>query len=101
MGKPRQTKESFVKKTIIDSNGCWIWQGAKDPDGYGRACYNNKTPPAHRLSYLFYKGNIPEGMCVCHSCDTRDCVNPDHLWLGTHDDNMLDMKLKGRARNGK
>ena len=98
MGKPPQTKESLYKKTKIDDNGCWNWLGAKDPDGYGRACYMNKTPMAHRLSYQFSKGLIPEGMCVCHTCDNRACINPLHLWLGTHQDNMDDKKNKGRAK---
>lgn len=86
--------ERFLKKIKISKNGCWDWQAQKDKDGYGRF----QSGSAHRWSYKHYKGD-PTGLFVCHSCDNPGCVNPDHLWLGTHQDNMKDMVKKNKPRN--
>ena len=85
--------ESFSAK---DASGCIIWQGSTSA-GYGAVRVNGKTRKTHRLSYEEYVGAIPAGMCVCHKCDTPLCINPDHLFIGTHDDNMKDMVAKGRS----
>lgn len=89
-------KARIKSKVVVDENGCWRWQKAIQPNGYGATTHKDKRISAHRLSYIAFKGDIPEGMCVCHVCDVRDCVNPDHLFLGTNSDNMQDMINKGR-----
>lgn len=88
---------SFDKKYIMDKNDCWIWCGARTKGGYGKI-QHCKT--AHRFSYERFIGKIPEGMCVCHTCDNRSCVNPKHLWLGTTQDNTADKIAKGRQIRG-
>ena len=84
--------KSKLKKT----DGCWNWTGYLIKLGYGHSSFNKKTILAHRLSWILHKGEIPDGMCICHSCDNRKCVNPDHLWIGSHTDNVRDMFIKGR-----
>lgn len=83
-----------------EQTGCWIWLG-KSKSGaskkYGRIKVNGKNIPAHRFSWEIHNGkNVPEGLLVLHRCDNPECVNPDHLMIGTHQDNMNDMKSKGR-----
>jgi hypothetical protein len=87
-----------------DETGCDEWLGAKDPRGYPIAHPyvhgKRKTVGLHRLIYRELKGSIPAGMFVCHSCDNPSCINIDHLFLGTHSDNMADMYAKGRGPTG-
>lgn len=80
---------------------CWIWQGNTQSSGYGCIKAFGVMVSCHRLSYELYNGKIPDGMEVMHSCDNPLCINPDHLSLGTHKDNMRDMIKKGRAKRGK
>lgn len=78
-------------------NGCWIWKGGHT-EGYGQFRLRTRSITAHRISWLIHKGTIPKGMCVLHNCpggDNRECVNPDHLWLGTRGDNNRDCCVKG------
>lgn len=84
----------------IPFSGCWIWMGADDGiHGYGRIAQGkNRSVGAHIFSYRLFKGVVPSGMLVCHTCDVRLCVNPDHMFLGTCADNLKDMRAKGRGR---
>lgn len=85
----------YVKKT----KSCWIWTSKNQASGYGRLKIKGKHISVHRFSYELHKGKIPVGLFVCHSCDNRLCVNPDHLWLGTNTDNIRDMEKKGRSKH--
>lgn len=82
--------------TPVTESGCIIWLKAISKKGYGRATFNGRVVPAHRVSYILSEGEIPDGMIVCHSCDIPSCVNPNHLFLGTHKDNAQDAIKKGR-----
>jgi len=82
---------------VKKSDDCWLWVGAMMRNGYGQIKgENRKTIGAHRVSYLIAYGAIPKGMNVLHKCDTPQCVNPSHLFLGTHRDNTHDALNKGR-----
>ena len=93
-----KTYQRFMSKVSKDPCGCWHWNGTKNHGKYGTFSFNRKPVGAHRFSYLIHKGEIPNGLYVCHSCDTRNCVNPEHLWLGTPQDNMDDMVRKQRKK---
>ena len=84
---------SFIEKK---SSGCWEWQGAKNPGGYGLFTLGKKFKLAHRLSWEFTYGFEPIGLVICHTCDNRACVNPEHLFLGDNKDNAKDKMKKGR-----
>ena len=83
---------------------CWLWKGATTKQGYGRIMALGKERPVHRWMYEIFYGPIDPNLVCCHKCDVRNCLRPDHVFIGTRDDNQKDMKAKGRAasreRNG-
>jgi hypothetical protein len=79
-------------------SGCWEWIGSlRLPSGYAWTSYRGKPVPAHRLMHTLVKGPVPEEKDCCHSCDNRKCINPDHLWVGSRQENLLDASSKGRV----
>lgn len=87
-------KRMIRERVKVTDAGCWVWQGAVQTQGYGLRSYRGKYWRTHRLAYYLWKGDIPKGMDVCHTCDVRLCINPDHLWVGTRSENMLDASYK-------
>lgn len=85
---------------VSEVSGCWIWQSSKYQSGYGWLKVFGKVVSAHRFSYELHKGPIPEGMHILHSCDVKACVNPDHLRVGTHAENMSEASVRGAMKAG-
>jgi hypothetical protein len=79
-------------------SGCWLWEGQIDGRGYAKQIIDNKHVQVHRRAWAEVNGPIPRGMVICHRCDNKLCVNPEHLFCGTASDNMQDMSRKGRGR---
>lgn len=93
---PAEATTYLLARSEADPNsGCWLWTGAVNAKGYGRATFSGEAVKAHRLAYRLFGGELGNGH-VCHRCDTPSCVNPDHLWLGTNTDNVRDKIAKGR-----
>lgn len=94
--------KNFEDKIFKHESGCWIWTAAKcGSEGYGAFGFRGRGGfRAHRVSWIVYRGEIPDGMNVCHKCDNPPCVNPDHLFLGSKHTNMQDAGKKGRLQSG-
>jgi hypothetical protein len=98
MPSPRSLTESFWAK-VKKTDSCWLWIGSRQKNDYGRIKRHRKILIAHRVSWFIHNGPIPDGLLVCHHCDNPMCVNPNHLFLGTQQDNFWDMYNKGRKAN--
>lgn len=95
---PEEAERFYSKIAKTDNpDECWEWTGGKNRSGYGNFSCSGKTYRANRLAYELATNTDPGELFVLHSCDNRACCNPNHLWLGTNSDNMLDMYRKGRA----
>jgi hypothetical protein len=99
----RPLGERFWSK-VRKTRSCWLWTGGTFRDGYGQFSAmiegSKKTLKAHRVSWELAHGSIPDGLCVLHRCDMRNCIRPDHLFLGTNIENTADRDRKGRAASG-
>lgn len=82
---------------VYKTDTCWIWKGFKDKYGYGVIKVKGKFYKAHRLSFMLFNGEIPEGLLICHKCNIRDCVNPEHIYAGTGSDNQKDAVKAGTS----
>ena len=103
-GKPRKSHWQRLWEKVDrsgGSSGCWIFKGGLGDGGYGVLGWKEngrqRSMSAHRMAWTLTNGTIPPGMCILHRCDNRKCVNPAHLMLGTQEENVRDMALKGRA----
>lgn len=95
-----RSKPEDLKKHYSVVGDCWIWSSSCYDTGYGKVQYQGKTWQAHRLFYFLFNGPLSEGKIVRHTCDVRNCVNPAHLILGTHQDNSNDCVERGRQSTG-
>ncbi len=90
-------RAKFTTRYQVLPNGCWFWLAAKTENGYGKCWFSGKLHQAHRISLFLFKGfDLYSPELGCHNCDNQFCVNPDHLFIGTHQDNVDDCIRKGR-----
>lgn len=92
----RVIERFWLKVNKQGDNGCWVWTGCLNSCGYGALKIGQQTFGAHRVSLAISGKEIPDGLCACHICDNPPCVNPEHLWIGTHKQNMWDSVEKDR-----
>lgn len=87
--------ERLARHSVVDpETGCVLWTGSRTSNGYGQVRWNGRVWRSHRAAWVVMHGPIPPGLCVCHRCDVRTCINPEHLFLGTQRDNINDMYRK-------
>jgi hypothetical protein len=96
----RQSMEARFWSKVRKSDSCWGWVGPRTVYGYGAFWRDGQNRHAHRVSFELANGSVPEGLFVLHHCDNRSCVRPDHLYVGTHLDNMRDRNARGRTARG-
>lgn len=96
---PLAKRLSFYSRD--DVSGCRLWTGCIGTRGYGKLKYNGKPTDTHRLAWIAEHGSIPAGLCICHKCDVPACININHLFLGTNQDNDDDKVAKGRQSKGR
>jgi len=96
LDEQNQLRGRLLANIKIDNKGCWVWQRSTK-NGYGQLSVHDYPTYTHRLAYELFVGHIPDGKFVLHRCDVKRCINPDHLFIGTHDDNVADMWEKGRG----
>jgi len=97
----RRVEDRFWSKVDRRESGCWLWRASLLTNGYGQfGLYKGRMWKAHRVAWELTYGPIPRDTLVCHHCDTPACVRPDHLFLGSHQDNRDDCRLKGRTAKG-
>lgn len=96
--KPMMEPEDFWERLITLDTGCLVWQGSLSKNGYGLCRYQGKLSMTHRLAWVLANGPVPTRLLVLHRCDNKPCCNPEHLFLGTHADNMRDAQMKGRIK---
>src|SRR5688572_32886690 len=95
-----RVKRRLFLNTSGGSSGCTLWSGTLNSSGYGRTWYLGRQITTHRLSWILCRGQIPSVLWVLHTCDTRHCINPDHLFLGDRSANLKDAYRKGRFPRG-
>lgn len=94
-------KEKLKDNVLIEATtGCWLWQRSVGSHGYGQIRYRKKLYTTHQASYTAFIGEIPKGLVVRHTCDVRECCNPEHLLIGTYQDNADDMVSRSRSNLG-
>lgn len=93
-------RDRLMSKFAVAQNGCWLWTGVKNDAGYPMIWKDGKAVRAHREIYKLFKNDLTDELMVCHKCDIPSCVNPEHLFIGTHLDNNRDAKSKLRNAYG-
>lgn len=102
MSNPSKQRSDLFWEKVHITDGCWLWTGAKNPNGYGQFFIGDRTVHAHRYAWATYMQERPlppSDLFIMHTCDNPGCVRPTHLIAGSHKDNMADMRAKGRSRS--
>jgi hypothetical protein len=104
MGAKWGTPFERLMRRTVKTDSCWLWQGCRGPSGHGQIGLKvhgiKRLDATHRVAWRHYFGDIPSGLCVLHKCDVANCVNPEHLFLGSRTDNSEDKCRKGRVPKG-